>query len=212
VKRRQLLRGFAGAGLALTTGCGPRQPKTVDFAEVTRTYTPADYDSVRDRWTRHGRLVRDIGTVLEMWATYKSWDFRQAYVETYGELYGLREAEKRTLRQSQLEASRTNFEFHVVAQSTEYDWNNLEEFDSVWKIALVDAAGRELAPSAVHAEKLPEQYEMRFFPARTDFSRTYVMKFPRAEAEGRFAGPGSGRLVLRVAGPLGKLETQWIAG
>ena len=212
MRRRELLRGIAGAGLALSAGCAPRQPRTVDFSETTRTYTALDYDSVRERWTRHGRLVRDIGTVLEFWATYKSWDFRQAYVEAYGELYGLREAEKRTLRQSQLEAARSHYEFHVVAQSTEYDWNDLGEDDSVWKIALGDAAGRELPPVAVDAEKLPEQYEMRFFPARTDFSRTYLMKFPRADAESRFSGPGSGRLYLRVAGPLGKLEASWIAG
>ena len=186
----------------------------MDFSEETRAYRPTDYDNVRERWTRHARLVRDIGTVLEFWATYKSWDFRQAYVESYGDAYGLREPDRRTLRQSQLEAARSAYEFHVVAQSTEHTWNDLDEGDSVWKISLADAAGREVVPTSVVVEKLPEQYEMRFFPTRTDFSRNYTMKFARtgADADTRFTGPSSGRLSLRIAGPLGKLEASWISG
>ena len=221
MKRRQLLGSLGKvAGLACTpavpwlAACGPRQPRLVDFSEAAHTYQPTDYPAVLQRWTRHARLVRDIGTVLEFWATYKSWDFRQAYVESYGDAYGLRESDRRTLRQSQMEAARGAYEFHLIAQSTEYKWNDLEQQDSVWKISLADAAGRELVPSSVAVEKLPEQYEMRFFPARTYFSRTFTVKFPRAgaEADTRFSGPSSGRLALRISGPLGKLEASWIAG
>jgi hypothetical protein len=211
LRRRELLAA-GGAGVLMGLGCGPRQPRTVDFAEATRVYQARDYDDVRERWTRHSKLVRDIGTVLEIWATYKSWDFRQAYIETYGELYNVPESERRTLRQAQLEASRTSYEFHVVAQSTEYQWNNLHEQDSVWKIALADGANREIAPASVKLEKLPTMYEMRFFPNRTDFSRTYTLKFPRTGGEGdrRFTGSDSGVLLLRIAGPLGRVETSWI--
>ena len=161
-------------------------------------YQAKDYDDVHERWTRHGKLIRDIGTVLEMWATYKSWDFRQAYIEAYGELYGVPESERRALRQAQLEAARASYEFHVVAQSTEYDWNNLHEEDTVWKIALADAANREIPPTSVKLEKLPDLYEMRFFPNRTYFSRSYTIKFPRGAAEGerRFTGSQSGLLLL----------------
>jgi len=212
LKRRSLLAGMAGgAGAALLAGCGSRQPKPVDFSEVTRVYRPLDYEDVYERWTRHNKLVRDIGTVLEVWATYKSWDFRQAYVEAYGEAYGLGEADRRNLRQAQLEASRQLYEFHVIAQCTDWKWNDLHQQDSVWKTRLVDGAGRELLPAALKAEKLPDLYEMRFFPARTDFSRTYTISFPRQgqEADRRFTGAGSGRLILRVSGPLGRVESTW---
>ena len=210
-RRAFLAAGAAGLGATWGLGCGPRQPQTVDFAEATRLYQPRDYDGVHGRWTRHGKLIRDIGTVLELWATYKSWDFRQAYIETYGELYGVPESERRVLRQAQLEAARATYEFHVIAQSTEYQWNNLHEEDTVWKIALADAANREVAPTSVKLEKLPNMYEMRFFPNRTDFSRTYTIKFPRTAPEGerRFTGSASGLLLLRISGPLGRVETSW---
>jgi hypothetical protein len=213
VRRRVVLRSLGsalGAGL-LGAGCGSSRPKPVDFAEVTRQYAGKDYPVVFQRWTRHGKLVRDVGTVMEMWSTYKSWDFRQAYIEQYAEAYSLGEADRRALRQSQLQAARTSYEFHVVAQSTDYRWNDLEQKDSVWKISLADGTGAEVGPEAVTAERLPELYEMKFFPTRTDFSRTYTVRFPRSTVEGdtRFLGVNTGRLDLRVTGPLGRAEVTW---
>jgi hypothetical protein len=201
---------IAAAALTISfgSGCASRPPPTVDFSENVQAHTAADYDRVRETWTRHAKLVRDIGTVLEVWATMKSPDFRQAYVQQYGELYGLSTDDRTQLRNAQLEAARTNYEFHVVAQSTEWKWNELEQKDSVWKITLIDGAGHELAPSQVTLEKLPELYLMRFFPTRTDFSRIYTVRFAH-DASGKFAGATTGRLTFRVAGPLGASELTW---
>jgi hypothetical protein len=215
VRRREALASFGTALSAalLDGGCGSSRPKPVDFAEVTHRYQAKDYPEVFQRWTRHGKLVKDVGTVIEMWSTYKSWDFRQAYIEQYAEAYNLSATDRRALEQAQLQAARTSYEFHVVAQSTDYKWNDLEQKDSVWKVTLLDATGSEVLPEGLIAEKLPELYEMRFFPTRTDFSRTYTVRFPRSTAEGaaRFLGSASGRLVLRVAGPLGRAEVGWEA-
>ena len=210
--RREVLGGLVvvGAGFA-PLGCASSRPPPVDFSDTSRSYQPTDYDRVRDVWTRHDKLVRDIGTVLEVWVTFKSADFRQAYVEQYASIYGLGPEERRELRNAQLEAARTNYEFHVVAQSTEWKWVDLDHRDSVWKIALVDGSGHEIAPSQVSLEKLPELYEMKFFPIRTDFSRSYTMRFPH-DGGGKFAGTATGQLSLKVAGPLGAAVTSWEAG
>jgi hypothetical protein len=196
------------AALAGGSGCATRRSPVVDFSDAVTAHQPGDYDRVREAWTRHSKLVRDIGTVMEIWATFKSADFRQAYVQQYAELYGLNPDDRAQLLTAQLEAARTNYDFHVVAQSTEWKWNELEQKDSVWKITLIDGAGHELAPSSVTFEKLPELYLMRFFPTRTDFSRIYTVRFPR-EPAGKFLGAATGRLTLRVAGPLGASELTW---
>jgi hypothetical protein len=211
LRRRQFLGSL---GLIAVGGCASNRPPPVDFSELTHTYGPNDYGEVYRRWTRHGELVRDVGTVIEIWATYKSWDFRQAYIEQYADVYGLGEAERRALRQAQLQAARTSYEFHVNAQSTEYKWNDLEQKDSVWKISLVDGHGGEVAPEGITIERLPELYEMRFFPMKTDFTRTYTARFPRAPVDGdaRFVGSSTGRLILRLTGPLGKAEASWESG
>jgi hypothetical protein len=215
VRRREVLGSLGGVlGAALVPSCTASRPKPVDFAEVTRGYTPKEYAEVFQRWTRHAKLVRDVGTVIELWSTYKSWDFRQAYIEQYADAYSLTEAERKALGQAQREAARSTYEFHLVAQSTDYDWNDLEQKDSVWKISLADRTGAEIAPDNVAAEKLPALYEMRFFPTSTDFSRTYTVRFPRSTVDGErgFLGSASGRLVLRVAGPLGRAEVDWESG
>jgi hypothetical protein len=200
--------------LALGPGaaaCGSRQPPPVDFSDSTRAFRPEDYDRVRIGWTRHDLIVRDVGTVLEVWAIFKSPEFRQAYVEEYAAAYGLNPDERRDLLKAQLEAARTSYEFHVVAQSTQWKWNNLEHRDSVWKIALADGAGNEIVPTQISFERLPELYEMRFFPQKTDFSRTYTVRFPR-ESGGKFAGASTGQLKLRVSGPMGSAVATWQGG
>jgi hypothetical protein len=199
---------IALAALVGVAGCASRRPPAVDFSETIKQYKAGDYDRVRETWTRHAKLVRDIGTVIEVWATYKSADFRQAYVEQYAEVYGLGADDRTQLRTAQIEAARTNFDFHVVAQSTEWKWNELEQKDSVWKITLIDGEGHELAPSQITFEKLPELYLMRFFPVRTDFSRIYTVRFSR-DAASKFAGAATGRLTLRFAGPVGASELTW---
>ncbi len=206
-------RASASVGLAalvFIAACASGRPAPVDLSDKVQSFKASEYDGVREEWTRHGKLVRDIGTVLEVWTLYKSSAFRQAYVEQYASVYGLNREDKAQLTAAQIEAARTTYEFHVVAQSTEWKWNDLEQKDSVWKVSLVDAAGHDIAPSQITFEKLPELYLMKFFPVHTDFSRIYTIRFPR-EPGGKFAGVESGRLTLRFLGPIGGTETVWEA-
>jgi hypothetical protein len=209
--RRTVLGWLSLSPLVGFGGCGNRRPPAVDFSDTERAFKADDYDRVRKLWTRHDKLVRDVGTVLEVWATYKSPEFRQAYLAQYAQVYGVGNDELLELRKAQLEAARTTYEFHLVAQSTEWKWNDLEQKDSVWKIVLGDGAGQELVPSQVTFEKLPPLYEMRFFPERTDFTRTYTVRFPR-EPNAKFATASTGKLGLRVVGPLGATSVDWESG
>jgi hypothetical protein len=202
------------AAAALGGSCAAQKPTTVDFSEGTRAFQPEDYQTVRATWTRHGSIVRDVGTVLEVWAVFKSSEFRQAFVEHYAEVYGLKDDDEAELRAQQLAAARDQYEFHVAAQSTKYEWNDLEQRDSAWKVTLVDATGAELAPARIELVRLPEIYENQFFPSRTDFTRTYRITFPRTPPgdEGPvFRGPATGQIGLRFSGPLGRAEVTWQA-
>ncbi len=199
----------------LALGCAPTVPRRVDFAETRRSYRAEDYTQVLRTWTRHDKVVTDVGTVIELWGAFKSWDFRQAYIERYAAAYALNDADRSGLYASQLEAARAAYEIHVAVQTTNYKWNDLEKVgdSSAWRVTLVDGAGVEVTPTSIQVQKLPELYESQFFPNKTEFSRTYLIRFNRADAENAgFAGPGSGRLILRVASPLGRAELVWQAG
>lgn len=200
--------------VGVLAACAAKLPKQVDFSETRKVFAPGDYHRILRTWTRHQKVVEDIGTVIEVWATYKSWEFRQAYLEYYASIYNLADAERVALAKAQLEASRTSHEFHVVVQTTDWKWNDLDKPTSAWRMTLADGTGMEIPPNAIEVQKLPEIYEMQFFPYRTPFSRTYLVRFSRAEAEAAgLAEPGSssGRLILRVASPLAKPELTWRA-
>ena len=201
---------------ALLTGCATSRPPLVDFSEATKNYRNDDYPAAFEVWTRHEKLVLydqyDIGTAMEIWATFKSWDFRQAYMAKYAKVYHLAESERDQLAKSQQETARAIYEIHMVAQSTTDRWNDLDRKTSPWRITLLDGTGAELAPTSIKVEKLPEVYEYEFFPTRTLFSKTYTLRFVRPEGAGEtFLGPQSGRMILRVASPIGKVEVAWEA-
>ena len=91
--------------VVLSAACA-QQPVRVDFSERQREYVAKDYGEVYERWTRHQQALHNTDVALEAWATFKSWDFRQAYIERYASIYGLSETDRATLRQAQLEAVR----------------------------------------------------------------------------------------------------------
>ena len=203
-------RGFALACAVALVGCAQSASKSVNFSDATRNYRPSDYSSVYESWTRHAKLWQEVGTVIEAWATYKSWDFRQAYVSYYASIYDLSDSDRATLLRSQLEASRASHEFHVAVQMTTDKWNDLDRKNSPWRVTLLDASGGELGPTSIQAVKLPELYESQFFPSRTEFTRTYEISFALTGSGGQpFSGPASGRLVLRFASPAGRIELVW---
>ena len=196
----------------LPAACAAPGPRPVDFSEAPRNFGTGDYERVRNAWTRHTKVVKDVGTVIEVWAILKSWEFRQAYVERYARVYNTSETEKKSLYAAQLETSRHTYEFHVVAQMTDWKWNDLERPASPWRLTLADASGAEVMARTIEVLKLPELYESQLFPDHTAFSRTYLVRFDRAEAEtAGLTGARSGQLLLRALSPLASAEMVWQA-
>jgi len=195
---------------ASVVACQSDKVARVDFSETTRHYTQADYHDVYERWTRHDFVLHDVEKALEVWATFKSWDFREAYIERYASVYSLGEADRAKLRAGQLAALHEAYEFNLTAQSANYKWNDLEKASSPWRVTLLDALGRELPLEAVtiKVQKLPDAYEREFFPAKTPFTKTYSLRVvvpPNAD----FSGIKSGSIVLRIASPIGRIELAW---
>ncbi|MDX2021645.1 MAG: hypothetical protein SF187_15485 [Deltaproteobacteria bacterium] len=212
--RRTFVRAAAWSALGVVTlaGCRTGQPVLVDFGDRSRHFLPSDYPAIFNRWTRHARFVSaNEGTVIEMWGTLKSWEFREAYVERYAETYALSGDEKSALMASELKKSRAVYEFHLTVQTSDYRSNDLEKRDSAWRLSLVDGTGDELFPSEVEFLRLPIPYEETFFPEKTSFSRAYTATFEHEKPDqgSAFGGAATGELTLRVRGPLGGVELTW---
>lgn len=190
--------------------CATQKEVRVDFSETPRDYLPGDYQGVYDRWTRHDYATEQyVDKALEVWATFKSWDFRESYIEKYASIYSLSDAKRTELRQAQREAYQQAFEFHVTAQSANWDWNDLEKASTPWRVTLLDALGHELPSERVRIEKLPDAYEREFFPAKNPFTKTYSVRFIMPAAGSDFVGVRSGSLTLRFASPIGRIDLFW---
>lgn len=195
---------------AMVVSCATQKQVRVDFSETPRDYLPNDYDSVYQRWTRHDYALHEhVDKAIEVWATFKSWDFREAYIERYASVYSLSDTDRTTLRQAQRDAYHQAYEFHVIAQSADYTWNDLDKSSSAWRVSLVDALGHEIPSDRIHVEKLPDAYERDFFPAKTPFSKTYSIRFSLPASDAEFSGVKSGSITLRIASPIGRVELLW---
>jgi hypothetical protein len=209
VPGRTALLVVAAAAFA---ACQSDKALRVDFSETPRAYVSKDYRDVYDRWTRHDFVMHDVEKALEVWATFKSWDFREAFVERYATVYSLPDADRATLRNAQREALHKAYEFHLTAQSANYKWNDLEKQSSPWRVTLLDALGHELQvdTAVIKVQKLPEPYEREFFPAKTPFTKMYSVRFV-APANSDFVGIKTGSIILRIASPVGRIELTWRA-
>jgi hypothetical protein len=195
--------------VSIAAACTVQKQVRVDFSETPRDYLPRDYEGVYHRWTRHDYAQHQVvDKSLEVWATYKSWDFREAYIAHYAAVYSLSDSDRNKLRAAQHDAYRAAYEFHVTAQSAKWEWNDLEKTSSPWRVTLIDGLGHELPAEKVRVEKLPDAYEREFFPSKTPFTKTYSIRFP-APPGSDFSGVASGLLTLRFESPIGHVELRW---
>ncbi|HVV49607.1 MAG TPA: hypothetical protein VHO06_08105 [Polyangia bacterium] len=201
---------WLGLVVALGAGCAVQKQVRVDFSETPRDYLAGDYQGVYERWTRHDFASHDVvDKALEVWATFKSWDFREAYIEKYAAIYNLSDAERNKLRQGQRDAYHAAYEFRVTAQSANWDWNDLDKRNTAWVVTLVDALGHELPSERVTIDRLPDAAERVFYPSKTPFSKSYSIRFLMPAQGGEFDGVKSGAITLRIASPIGKIELVW---
>lgn len=209
-RRFEFLRSALVSVAFVAVGCGAAPPPVVDFSSVPRTYGSSDYPTVYERWTRHQKVVWDTEAALEVWATYKSLDYREAFVAHYAEAYSLNAVDRDHLLQSQRDLAAASYEFLVTAQSANYRWNDLERKNSAWRVTLVDGLEHEIAPDEFKVVKLPDMFERAFFPVKTPFTKTYSVRFSRSVGkDDEFAGDRTGVVDLRIAGPLGHADLKW---
>src|SRR5262245_65925971 len=98
--------------------CQSDMAARVALSETSRNYVATDYGDVYERWTRHDFAMHDVEKALEVWVTFKSWDFREAYVERYASIYSLPDGDRVTLRNAQREALHGAYEFNEIGRAS----------------------------------------------------------------------------------------------
>ncbi len=170
-----------------------------------------EYSEVLGKWTRSARVYEGLESRLYMNATYKSPEFREAYIDRYVESYELGEDYREALAVREAEQAEKYNEFFFTAYTPVENWNDFDRKDSVWRLYLEDDAGAKLSPVSITRLEGSDPVVREFFPYFDLWSYAYIVKFPKYSETGAepIPGEGTGAIRLVATGVLGKGELEW---
>jgi hypothetical protein len=194
-------------------GCGASDPPV----ELTGTWPTKtdDFDDVTERWTRHGRDNSGLGgeqrhrleQTIDVYATFKSPEWRVAYVAHQASRHNLSQAAVRELVDKEKKEDADRYEVALLVATHDRRSNDLQKgARSTWRVALVDEAGTEIIASEIKRDRRPRFEIAAEFPHMGDFHEPYVARFPRSVDLLR---PGAHRFQLKVTSEQGAVVLEW---
>lgn len=170
-----------------------------------------DYMKTLDAQTRSVKIYSGLDSVLYLTATYKTMDFRRAYVERYADGYQLGESYRAALMEREREESDKYNEIFFTAYTPNARWNDFDAQNSVWRLYLEDSDGNRLIPVSVRKINGNEPLLREFFPYFDLWSSAYVVRFPKYSETGTEPIPGDKTAFLRfvVTGVPGNGAVEW---
>lgn len=168
------------------------------------------YRSALKKWTRDGKVYENFETKLLINATFKSEEFREAYVNVYSKSYMLDTEKLSKLMTEEREASKKYYEFFLSVHTPFREWSELEKKEPLWALYLVNDLGETVSPMEIKKLKEKGPGVTRFYPFLDDWSEGYSVKFPLAVADGKeLMAPETGYIKLIMTGPSGRTELIW---
>jgi hypothetical protein len=210
---------FFLAALAALAGCASAPPP-VQLSETWPTQA-GDYRDVTDKWTRHARKRsgpdaeqgRIVDQTLDVVATFKSPEWRAAYVKYRAEQNMLPPGEVAALTKTEQSENADHYEVMLLVATYDQRLNELQKGKrSVWRLALVDASGAELIAKEVRRDRRPRTEIAADFPHLTDFHEPYIAVFPRVDEKGArvdLLRPDARRFSLKMTSSQVGVELIW---
>jgi hypothetical protein len=173
-----------------------------------------DYRDVSRKWTRHGRQHSSpdahgniIDQTVDVFATFKSPEWRAAYVRYRAEHNKLPASAVEALTASQKTDAQQGYEVMLLVATYDPRLNDLQKGTrSVWRVALVDATGAEIVASEIKRDRRPRSEIAADYPDLADFYEPYVARFPHTVDLLR---PDAHRFSLKVTSAQAGVELVW---
>ncbi|MBW1872415.1 MAG: hypothetical protein JRJ19_10140 [Deltaproteobacteria bacterium] len=189
----------------ILTNCGPRASLR-GLQELDE-----EYERLLRNWTQSGIIHRDLDRMLTVHATYLAPDFRQAFGVQYTKIFGIDPGKVDTDLELIATTTGQGHEFFMFTDITEDAWNNLDERDAVWRMALwgsPDQAG--LPPASIHKFRGRGPNLKAFFPYIQGFGQSYLVTFPyKQENNEAVINPEHGSLMIKLASAFGTVKLHW---
>jgi hypothetical protein len=174
--KRWIVGFWIGISLLGTAGCSHVQ----DYLEISQGRGMSrEYLATLDKWTRSQIVYSEFETRAHISATYRSPEFKRAYLSEYTRIYRLREGERRTREQVLAEATGEETEFILYAYVPEKASNDFDRRSSIWSIFLVTGNGERLDPLEVRRIDPITPLNTEFFPyIHPYYGISYLLRFP----------------------------------
>lgn len=202
------MRSIAAIAIALSLVGGGCTPKPVNVV-LTEQWPdrPGEWEKVRRAWTRHGRIMSGWDLVLNLHATFKSPEWRTAYVAQRTKLQHLRPKDRQALIERHKAEEKQFYELELLISTYDRSENDLARGKrSMWSIWLIDGFGKQVEPISIKKDKRPRGVIREYFPNFDDFDEAYVVRFPRTID---VLHPGAKQFSLRMASAHGAVEVVW---
>jgi len=158
----------------LSVGCA----KIHRFIKSTKPYLTQGYKDALNRWTREARVYKGLGNELIVSVTFKSREFRLAYVQEFAKAYRLTRHEEEKLLKDQLRAANMYHDFIMAAYVPENRLNDFDSLNSIWKIYLINNRNERVVPLEVSRVKERRLALAHFFPYISPWKIVYQIRFP----------------------------------
>lgn len=198
-RRAAILIGFC---LFSVTGCSGVKDYLGSYVDMFKEQSLSNtYKNRLKQWTREQTAYSELETRFQISATYRSQAFREAFLKEQARVFILSPEEQKRREAQQRETASEFTEFFFYAYTADKVQNDFGERNSLWRVFIVDEAGRQIDPLEIRkVEKVSPMVETLFPYVQKYYGFCYNIKFPRQSASS---------LKLVFTSYLGKVELLW---
>ncbi|MBI5874704.1 MAG: hypothetical protein HZB81_02475 [Deltaproteobacteria bacterium] len=169
------------------------------------------YFDILPQMTKGKKVIDNLDSKLFIYATYKNWPLKEAYVEEYARRYQMDNYQKDRLNVSEKESDERFNEFFVAVYTPDERWNDFDQPLSIWKIYMEDEKGNRAYPLEIKKVDVNSPLIREFYPHLDLWSSGYIVKFPKYMTIGEepFPGKDANYFKLIVTGVVGRAELEW---
>ena len=138
-------------------------------------------------------------------ATYLDKSFMRSYEDKYYDYYMKRP-------KNLIKKIGKSTVFLVSVYTPRKSYNNLDSKRSIWMVYLTNNEGESLMPLSIKPSQQKKVFLKKFFPYVTDWSRQYIIKFPKYydnKEHKLFLNSGVKWIKLLITGVNGKAVLKW---
>lgn len=202
----RLARKLFSICFALLLGCAG-----VKGREVPGEIGAEDYQKLLNEWTKEAKVYQDFETKLITGVTFKSWEFRRAYVEKYAQIYLLEAEKKREMLDEERMISSEENEFFLSIYTPGRELDDFSKDDSDWKIYLLDDRDNILEPAEIEKVKGNLSLLKELYPYITPWSSLYKLSFSQnlPGTQEPFITAETGYIKLIITSPWTRAVMTW---